>query len=56
MHNLSRQGIAAVFVFALMTFVRVPAFAQSIFRVSGLQTETRTALETRMSATGWEFQ
>src|SRR2546427_11364147 len=31
MHNLSRKGIAAVFVFALMTFVRVPAFAQVDF-------------------------
>src|SRR6266480_5463137 len=31
MHNFSRQGIAAVFVFALMTFVRVPAFAQVDF-------------------------
>ena len=31
MHNLSRQGIAAVFVFALMTFARVPAFAQVDF-------------------------
>ena len=31
MHHLSRQGIAAVFVFALMTFARVPAFAQIDF-------------------------
>ncbi len=31
MHNLSRQRIAAVFVFALMTFARVPAFAQVDF-------------------------
>src|SRR5438309_5919955 len=31
MHKLSRQGIAAVFVFALMTFVWIPAFAQVDF-------------------------
>src|SRR5947208_6842116 len=31
MDSLSRQGIAAIFVFALMTLVRPPAFAQVDF-------------------------